>query len=989
MNQDQSHTPEPNALAPHTPEQMIASCKPRRGLGELLRSVAGATAGWRPNRRGSFLVLVVGTLALLAVMALIYSSIGTHDKQMTSAGAKRDRMNDVPQQVANYITKLISDDTVSTYYESKLQVPGGAAVPLLRKTSDYPSTSWAASSTIIVPNAATGAIPFNPTGSISGFITTPDLSLVQASGMPKSWAPTSPWLSVTEATFLNFSGADWTDPSSTATYPGDRPYLNNRDLAHISNIAPDGRFVNLRNLRGNFAAESGDGVDALGKPRMSFGLSLFDHNGHPILQTDFNTPSGGAYVPAKFDSRQRWMFRAARATTGVMPSDYGYEPNQYASPDGSGMYTARVQELKDSRFLTDILHTDGKYRYFVSTRIIDASSLVNVNTAADMHAAPTAYSPAGSSPTDIDLARLLSLYDSYATNIPAGSPLRGGYDGIFQPAATNVPSFYGGTAPPNGVFPPTDTRPGYDRVRAEIAGRYAYTSLRLALGGGTNPPAFYRGMGNVPDLSLSARFSADYNVPLRSWDTAGAVPSNPYLGFDDPYLRTEFSTNRALAFSDTVVTAAPATAPKATFTGGFGINDLAELITWRSANDPTFTSPLEMAIDGRDDTNLGTYPDSTRFGPLRSNRGLDVEHDQRYTFTAGNIATGAGGGYDRTMLHFATDIRQRLTTISGGRDFRQTPVVANTAVAPAVIGGVNPDQLSAAELRIDPRPILSDIKAVDAALATNPLSAALQKRKGQDIKLLFNGYADALLPTSGMGKAWNGDPKRATEFYGRKGPELAAHVAAHMTMNLIDMYDVGGVPSVQTLLLSRSAAIPFVNGHDVDAYPSWSRVATTWKNNGLELDDFRLGDIPSGDALDTPAVNIYGIEAQPFLTQVGTFTVYADAEFGVAGADDDAHSGSQEITIKGDLDYTTNPDLTYQVVAFQLTNPFGVDIQLGSQPAQFKNYDVVRPELSRLGPRAQLLLHQVRGQDLQAGAVARSDVLDAGRLRAWDFESKV
>src|SRR5262249_9703762 len=140
--------------------------------------------------------------------------------------------------------------------------------------------------------------------------------------------------------------------------------------------------------------------------------------------------------------------------------------------------------------------------------------------------------------------------------------------------------------------------------------------------------------------------------------------------------------------------------------GTFGNDSLLELITRRAVNDPAHKSALESALDGRDDTYLATFPDSTSFGPLRSNRALDVEHDQRYAFsTTTPINFNPGFAYDRTMLHFAADIRQRLTTISGGRNFRSQTyhAVVNGAGAAATMGqvaGVFTDHLDTSELRV-------------------------------------------------------------------------------------------------------------------------------------------------------------------------------------------------------------------------------------------------------------------------------------------------
>ena len=55
---------------------------------QLLRAVAGAPAGMHETRRGSFMVLVVGTLALLAVISILYVTVGRGDRQMASAAER-------------------------------------------------------------------------------------------------------------------------------------------------------------------------------------------------------------------------------------------------------------------------------------------------------------------------------------------------------------------------------------------------------------------------------------------------------------------------------------------------------------------------------------------------------------------------------------------------------------------------------------------------------------------------------------------------------------------------------------------------------------------------------------------------------------------------------------------------------------------------------------------------------------------------------------
>src|SRR5262245_26016267 len=87
---------------------------PARRLGaRLLRAVAGSTAALqRQNRRGSFLVIVVGTLALLSVFAIVYIAIGRADVAQSRGLRGNIARDDVPNQIAAYITGVIGDNTV-------------------------------------------------------------------------------------------------------------------------------------------------------------------------------------------------------------------------------------------------------------------------------------------------------------------------------------------------------------------------------------------------------------------------------------------------------------------------------------------------------------------------------------------------------------------------------------------------------------------------------------------------------------------------------------------------------------------------------------------------------------------------------------------------------------------------------------------------------------------------------------------------------------
>ena len=74
----------------------------------------------RTSRRGSVLIIVLGTLALLAVLAVIYVSVGNSDRRTSQAVVVRDRFDQVPDQIADYLAQVIADDVLSVYPQ-----PGG------------------------------------------------------------------------------------------------------------------------------------------------------------------------------------------------------------------------------------------------------------------------------------------------------------------------------------------------------------------------------------------------------------------------------------------------------------------------------------------------------------------------------------------------------------------------------------------------------------------------------------------------------------------------------------------------------------------------------------------------------------------------------------------------------------------------------------------------------------------------------------------------
>lgn len=884
-----------------------------RGLGGVLAALAGGRNVWRQKRRGSFLILVVGTLALLAVITILYVTIGNQDVRARAAIDRREQLDDVPREFADYAAnEVIGRDALAVWFDDSAHTGANGQVLLRRKTSDYPSISWAVRSD--VPRTDANAFfPFATATANAQILSSLDQFL-----------PTTPWLASTEPTYLDYAGAG---PSDSANPP--RTYLDVRDWAQISNFAPDGRFVNLVNLRNSFAA-SHDEMTGVGGGKAP---TLLTANGDSTTMPDFGGVSADPAVPAFFTARQRGAFLPVGFNIpGTRPGDDTYLLNQWADADGDGMFDSRWFELvdgRDSTSLSSLLGADnGNYRYFFAARAIDLSSLVNVNTAADNFAAPTGTAPWGVSPADVDLRRLLTMVDSYQNFAGAATP--GGYDVLRT--KTNETDYSGNNA---GDEP-------YDQENAFFAGAGAYTALRLAIASGTTPPRV-ASLGGPNPAFLAESFPASASVgtglysgfvglgvfqdtslaEIQKWQVwdfqspAGADNTVALLGAErrfNMYLLAASGSDSVYQLDANTYMAR----------GRFGMDSLQELLTFRALNNPDTTSPLEATLSGRDGKALTNYPaaplpGSGRLSPTRSNRSLEEELPGYTTINNGNA------DFVRTQLQFSSDIRQRLTTISGGRQFRSVP-------------GVNPRLLQDAELKINARD----------AVATN------------NVQLIFRGFADSLALDSDRPNAWTRHgttgtfPQLDTLFYGHRGPEAAMHIAAHMAVNLQDMNDTDTEPGVYALQTHKPA-----NG----GASAGDLIVNT--DSGLALDQQVLNSgvyginpttnqprphnltltvgagspqrlAPAVGQLDSaPITKIFGVEPQPFVTAVASFTVYYDTPSSSSPSGDEDGDGAtpptgpKEITIKGDI-AQSNPDFLYRVVAFQLTNPFDKAITLST-----------------------------------------------------------
>jgi hypothetical protein len=926
-----------------------------------MRSAAGQSVTRRAAGRdasmeapGTVLILVLGILALLAVITAVYAAIGSADRRTGDSVRRAREIDDVSDQVVDHIGTVLSKDVLAVDIITSSKFGANTTEMTRREATDYPFTDWTRQSV----NGGI-AFRFDPEGTFNtGSSTVNRVS-------------SDPWLASTEPEYVSLSPAQ--DDLSTAANPDDW-FLNNRDWKHISNIAPDGRYVNLFNLRPQgvgFDAPSRhlSGIVAVGDT-----VSALDLEPPSLLTWDNSDPSDAPEptnqlrvsptvltpavpnIPAHFSNNQRFAFRPMAIKDGLDWQDPEYIKYQWADADGDGFADSRFQELVDE---TDpkaprrvVGATSSDLRWFVAARIVDLSSMVNVNTATDGLLPPSYQVPAGSTPAEVDLRRLLMLSDFEGAQVDVARSMFAGFRQPV-PAANDSRNDLSKYLDIESPFTPW----------ASLTGAYAYAGIgRTILDSRPASPEF----DASNDFLYPSKPTAGGTPIVRNWlggrfQRGATAPS----GLIDVW---NGQLDRLYSYQGRGGEAARRI---------FGETDLAELLTYRMSNDPSVTSSLEAAADARgvrlvvtSATSkewlpasgygaVGDWPDTSpitsRFSPLRSSRDLAFERSDRVTdldfFPGGLIA----GTEPTALLQSEVDPRQRLTTLSGHRPIKSTV-------------GASGSSLSSGELTLDVGTLAAGLREPSNKTDTTKMDA-YRKRKNRVVGDLYRGYANALMFADdelgtasdwAASRAWP-DFKTATAstnyaryrtlFYGYNGPELPINLAAHLAVNMVDSLDTDDEPSVYTLIIDRTARGDLnTDGANVQVSArtyKWSSWGRQGQPEGRRLD---LGEIPDPNATDpfAPAIsgakadrklangqtgshafssvkNIYGLEIFPVVTDTAMLTVFVDMPPEVGGDNDQADPLAYP-SIRGEANYAK--DLGLRVVAFQLHNPFGKPIYL-------------------------------------------------------------
>ncbi|HEX8875116.1 MAG TPA: hypothetical protein VF777_00075 [Phycisphaerales bacterium] len=951
------------------------------------RASARLMAALRSRRRGTFLVLVVGTLAMLSIIMIVYVAVGNADQRTSVGAVRRNRSDEVVDGFAEYIAQVIADDVTATVPDAANDNFTSVDKLYFRETWDAPRTDWNKDSKFAATDFANARNFFTPYG-----------------------RGDDPWLASTTPTWINYV------PQTNAPQNTDKTFAKRMDWLHISNLAPDGRFINLANLRESFGSEPGIGNGPSGGARMSTGLTLYNATtGQPDRRTvwgENTNTSNASSIPAFFDSWQAQAFRPAQppfknGASDISPLDAEYPPNQWADADGDGFFDSRWFEMVDARGANfnapttwrNLLPADSSYRWVFAARVVDLSALVNVNVAGDLNANPNDETTLltdkgeaidaslkwkygtqvlGRSPAEIDLRRLLTMRDF--REVILGQPATNGLPAAIAPTASltiddiqadkvtqTVNRTYAGgfsglrqPPPPSGAGPKSvEDYSVYSSLIADInqtqgispsatlpndvnIGLGAYRAMRAAAAVGRAPGRFNDFTAHP--LKLASQTVGSQELRWQAFNTtAGAV--------DRPIYRANAQGTYL-------------TEPGFDFGLGFRTETLLELLTYRGTNDPDVTSSLEAAMGGRASSELGQAPTINTapilLSPLRENRSLEIERANLSYSTGSN----AGKPTEAAMLKAYTDVRQYLTTLSGAR-----PITGRLQTSL----GTDPWLTGQSEL------------------GTDDISIALTK--DTPASSIFGGFANALMPGLPAGipvaqppatatvldKAWDESAAEAKilrgMFYGHQGPMTALLTAAHMAAN----FDSGAKLATDT---TRSNPYALVLSEDFQAdvdgklptnttptsgflsakryFPGWwqGRQFNLARAETARTNPTTVARIPKTTAeanLPVPAVNVYGTgDPHPFLVGVATYTVYRDT-YGTAslegrqysdieGFGTPPHSGVKFITINGVLD-DKNPDFLFRVFAVQMHNPHPYPLKLSSNVSTSGNQNVSGPHV--------------------------------------------
>ncbi|MEO1717568.1 MAG: hypothetical protein AAFR76_10695, partial [Planctomycetota bacterium] len=225
------------------------------------------------RRRGTILLLVLGALAMVLILTVVYAALGKGDRTTGRAVNANRGANEVVGRFADHVVGIVGTDIFDVVPDMAEQAvleeidPGASFNELpgiaryMGERVDKPLTDF---SMLSVPSAAGGSADaaqlslrqFRPSGGHSTLTVWPADDVYEKLYLTDPRHAADPFLASTRPTDLGPGSKS--DQLLGGSYDDAPFFARALDWHQISNVAPDGRFVNLAFLRDNFDIPSLD-----------------------------------------------------------------------------------------------------------------------------------------------------------------------------------------------------------------------------------------------------------------------------------------------------------------------------------------------------------------------------------------------------------------------------------------------------------------------------------------------------------------------------------------------------------------------------------------------------------------------------------------------------------------------------------------------------------------------------------------------------------
>lgn len=703
------------------------------------------------SRRGSILIFAIGVLAIISIAAVSYVTVVRIDRGSSAAVARQVNYQQQVNTVLDHIRAVLAADLfgnkVVTRSVPRFPDVGGTqnidAWPAMFEDGefwDYP--------TVDEPRPGTTDYTFD-TSNNRDREEPPSLNArllwLTADNRFQIAPQDDAWLASTEPAWpfsMNNNNVDVSWPHITnlrSVYrykdnvgqPG-RPTPEN--IADDAWVRMDGRFADLGRFFIDFRSGGGGnwgnpGTDLLMRNTAPGNLPALG----PQRGVNYSTLGTGVNDPNYTGVYHRQMAQLGPLPGPELSQFTRSDERQWADTDGDLRPDARWTQLESLGNFAGLV-------WVVAARIIDASALVNINTAIEHAAGSPLQFGDGRTPADIDLARLLNEW-------PAGADLTAGAFPDYQIQRNRL---FGGPEP---AF----------REHIELGLGFGDETIGFFrdITQATPPEGLPRPADLMPYVDLGAPLSG-----YTAWTENNRL--NPVM--------------RAAAYE---YFGADPSRPIWSAALGYPQRDLIDLMAFWGTNNDRLVSKAEQRFDGPE---IGGYlPGSGAspmdVGPMRSRE--TREQARRFDQNINNARP--------TLRMMRYSLRRLLTPVSGVGHFSPVPVINNASgyVGPTVNTKINLRNLNAR--RDLPRIFEAFVWALAPFATDQPMFAPMQAGHLATAHGAFDLHNYSY--GGGTGGAAEGLEISGTNW----GSAFAVLTAAQLAVNLIDASDADNAPTVMRL----------------------------------------------------------------------------------------------------------------------------------------------------------------------------------------------